>query len=39
MQPCEQAITGARYSLGQRVTSPEAALEQFYAAFNGRDLR
>src|SRR5512139_1241045 len=38
MQPIEQAITGARYTPGQVITSPEAALEQFYAAFNGRDL-
>jgi ketosteroid isomerase-like protein len=37
MQAIEQAITGARY---QDLASgtPEAALEQFYAAFNGRDL-
>lgn len=38
MQPIEQAISGARYRPGQAITSPEAALEQFYAAFNGRDL-
>lgn len=37
MQTIEQAITGARYRdlIGG---TPEAALEQFYAAFNGRDL-
>ncbi len=38
MEPTEQAITGACYSAGQVAVSPEAALEQFYAAFNGRDI-
>lgn len=40
MQAVEQAITGARYSsqAGNPGSTPEAALEQFYAAFNGRDL-
>jgi ketosteroid isomerase-like protein len=40
MQAVEQAITGARYSshAGSPRNTPEAALEQFYAAFNGRDL-
>ncbi|MCL5059348.1 MAG: nuclear transport factor 2 family protein [Candidatus Thermoplasmatota archaeon] len=38
MQAVEQAITGARYSSHIGGSTPEAALEQFYAAFNGRDL-
>jgi ketosteroid isomerase-like protein len=38
MQPIEPTITGARYSADQAATTPEAALEQFYAAFNGRDI-
>jgi ketosteroid isomerase-like protein len=38
MQPIEQAITGARYSSHAGGSTPEAALEQFYAAFNGRSL-
>jgi ketosteroid isomerase-like protein len=38
MQVIEQAITGARYSSHLGGSTPEAALEQFYAAFNGRDL-
>lgn len=37
MYPIKQAITGARFAELVGVT-PEAALEQFYAAFNGRDL-
>ncbi len=37
MQAIEQAITGARYP-DLADGAPEAALEQFYAAFNGRDL-
>jgi limonene-1,2-epoxide hydrolase len=41
MEPIEQAITGAQYSrcyASNPGSTPEAALEQFYAAFNGRDL-
>jgi ketosteroid isomerase-like protein len=38
MQPIEQAITGAQFSGSHADGSPESALEQFYAAFNGRDL-
>lgn len=38
MQTIEQAITGARYASHLGGSAPEAALEQFYAAFNGRDL-
>ncbi|HEX7971447.1 MAG TPA: nuclear transport factor 2 family protein [Thiobacillus sp.] len=37
MQAIEQAITGARYP-DLAGNTPESALEQFYAAFNGRDL-
>jgi ketosteroid isomerase-like protein len=37
MQVIEQAITGARYP-DLADGTPEAALQQFYAAFNGRDL-
>jgi hypothetical protein len=39
MQAVEHAITGARYSSqsGNPGSTPEAALEQFHAAFNGRD--
>jgi ketosteroid isomerase-like protein len=41
MKPIGQAITGAQYSnrhTDEQGSSPETALEQFYAAFNGRDL-
>lgn len=41
MKLIEQAITGAQYSschTDEQGSSPETALEQFYAAFNGRDL-
>jgi ketosteroid isomerase-like protein len=37
MEPIQQAISGAGYS-GGAATEPDAALEQFYAAFNRRDL-
>lgn len=41
MKSIEQAITGAQYSrcyASNPGSTPESALEQFYAAFNGRDL-
>jgi ketosteroid isomerase-like protein len=38
MRTIEQAITGARYPVLWRSSDPEVALEQFYAAFNGRNL-
>jgi len=40
MLSVEQAISGARYSSHavNPGSTPESALEQFYAAFNGRDL-
>lgn len=37
MDPIQQAITGANYD-GHPATTPVASLEQFYAAFNRRDL-
>ncbi len=38
MKPIEQAITGAQHASPRADNTPESALEQFYAAFNGRDL-
>jgi ketosteroid isomerase-like protein len=38
MKPIEQAITGAHYASPHADNTPESALAQFYAAFNGRDL-
>lgn len=40
MQPIAEPISGAGYAgrAGAAATTPQAALEQFYAAFNGRDL-
>jgi ketosteroid isomerase-like protein len=38
MKPIEQTITGAHYSGSHADNTPESALAQFYAAFNGRDL-
>jgi len=35
MQAIERAITRARYASHLGGSTPEAALEQFYAAFNG----
>lgn len=40
MQPFAEPIRGTRYAglAGADAATPQAALEQFYAAFNGRDL-
>ena len=38
MIPVQQPITGAKHASLAAGSSPHAALEQFYAAFNGRDL-